>query len=151
MRISGESPEARAQMKLGRVVERLCLQKPEPFGTRDFLLKVRGLRTPQLGAPCAPMVPTHLEVLLQVSRSRGGPARTGLGVIVEGQGRPALQQGLVAPHQVLAQRRAGQQGQPGRPLPVVRQWVWAGPAPGQITGKWVGHELEAPGLTPSTS
>lgn len=70
---------------------------------------------------------------------------------MEGQGHPALQQGLVVPHQVLAQRRAGQQAQPGRLLPVVRQRVRAGPAPGQIIGKRVGHELEAPRLIPSTS
>lgn len=33
----------------------------------------------------------------------------------------------------------------------MRQRVRAGPAPGKIIGKWVGHELEALGLKPSTS
>lgn len=71
--------------------------------------------------------------------------------MVKGQGKPVLCQGLVIPDKDLAQGDAGQQGQLEGLLLVMRQRVGAGPAPGKIIGKWVGHELEATWFKPFTS
>lgn len=70
---------------------------------------------------------------------------------MEGPGNPVLYQGLVVFHKVFAQGHSGQPSQFQDLFLVMRLRIWAGPAPAEIIGKWVGEDLVAPRLKPSPS